>query len=364
MNIKRKYVYSGIANIISLIIFLVLLFILKNLADTLETQQMALRWQSDDVKYTQSSLFLPNENGLSIEDIYMNRINIDKRLSENSIEKSSVRLPDGTEIQNGRLWIDAFSGTGKLNAASDKISAEAETVFTGGDFFLFHPYILKSGSFYSDSDIMSDRIVIDEALAWQLFGSSDVNGMPVKVNGIRYFIAGVIEGEGDEASKEVYGEKPRMFMPYSSAAKMNPDIKITCYEVCLPNPVQGIGHNIFTETINADESKTTIIENSSRYTLKSIFDIIINYDKSTIGTKAVIYPYWENAARIIENKSALLLSVMLIMLILPVLTILYLLYRLIKARKKIAGKIKDKLKNIYGVIKSKRRTVYLTEDKV
>ena len=70
----------------------------------------------------------------------------------------------------------AFSPIERITLQNGKKSVSAKAIGVAGDFFLFHPLKLLDGSFFSGSDVMQDYVVIDEDMAWQLFGSNDVAG--------------------------------------------------------------------------------------------------------------------------------------------------------------------------------------------
>lgn len=353
---KMKHITVIILNVLFLLLFMILFIIAGKLIDSLPSQKAVERWASDDTKYTQSSLFLDEANGVSIENVYMFRANIDKGLTENSIKGKSFQLPDGTVKETGRLWMDAYSGNSSMKISNEKANITADTIITGGDYFLFHPLTLLSGSYYSDNDIMKDGVIIDEDLAWQLFGSSNVVGMPVTIDKSNFYVSGVVKKETDKASRTVYGEKPKMYIQYETAKKINSNILITCYEACLPNPVVGIGHKIFSENVSSDENNRVIIENTTRYSLKNLFKIASSFAVSSVRTDAVILPYWENAARIVENKAALLLVLMCITLVTPFLTVVYFINKLIKNRKKIFIKAFEGLKsNVYNLKQLKQK---------
>lgn len=98
---------------------------------------------------------------------------------------ASLEAPEG-----GSLYQDAWSGTATSVAVSGPAGkSNVKTYGVGGDFFLFHPYTLLSGSYIAESDFAQDRVVLDENLAWQLFGSSDVAGMEVTIGERNYPVA-------------------------------------------------------------------------------------------------------------------------------------------------------------------------------
>ena len=67
------------------------------------------------------------------------------------------------------------SGTARFSVTGDHGAAEVKAIGVGGNFFHFHPLRLRSGSYIAEDDFMLDRVVLDETLAWQLFGGFDHN---------------------------------------------------------------------------------------------------------------------------------------------------------------------------------------------
>ena len=50
-----------------------------------------------------------------------------------------------------------------------------------------------------------------------------------------------------------------------------------------------------------------VVENSSRYSLGHLLSVIGSFGDRSMRVNGVIYPYWENAARMAESYAALLL---------------------------------------------------------
>ena len=97
---------------------------------------------------------------------------------------------------------------------------------------------------------MLDRVVLDETLAWQLFGGFDVAGLTIQINGQPFQVAGVVRRESDFASKEAYLDGARLFLSYSAMAALDENSKITCYEIVLPDPITGFGLSTVSDNID------------------------------------------------------------------------------------------------------------------
>ncbi len=344
---KAKHIVLLILNAASIAFLICTTVISAVLAGSLTDQQVTDRW-GNGVRYSQVSVFTDYDNEMVIDGIFMTRVNVEKKLTENSIS---------SEKEGARVWADAFSSyQTSMSVSSDRASAEAAAIITGGDFFLFHPQDMISGYYYSEDDTMYDRIVIDDVLSWQLFGASDVVGMPVTINGKYFYVAGVYKRSENKDIEKVYGEKPRLFMPYQGYSLIS-DIgaEFSCYEACLPDPVTGLGLQIISESVGVGEENRITVENSARYGLKNRFKLLADNGIRSVVDRPVVYPYWENAARMTEDRSVSLLVMQIIGLVIPVLTVFYLFRLLIKSRSKIFEKLRGKISESAENIRSRSR---------
>lgn len=342
---RAKWIVLIIVNVLALLFFGVMTLFSSALEASLPDQQMVSRWSDGDMPYAQISVYFEDQSALMTDNIFMTRVNIEKKLTENSLSP---------EKDNARLWADAFStAQKKITVEIGMASSEAELIATGGDFFLFHPQELLYGSYYSDDDVMHDRVVIDNVLAWRLYGASDIAGKPVIINGKYFFIAGVFRQSDNSDMEKVYGDRPRIFMSYQGYELLGETPRFSSYEVCLPSPVTGAGAQMVKEAMSLNDETSLFIENSSRYELKKRFSIIGSFGMRSVVDRPVVYPYWENAARISEDKSALLLVMQFIGISVPVVTAAYLIGKLIRNRKKLFNKAIDAAKRKYN--EQKRR---------
>ena len=309
---KRTLPLTGkqLALLLSAVILLVLaLFFglkLRQVRRTLITQSAAQAWRGEsEMRFAQESVFLPNDSLATIDDIYSFRQSLEAAFVEASLE-----APEG-----GRLYDDAYSGQTRLTVQSDRASVSVKTLGVGGDFFLFHPIRLLSGSYLTSQDFMQDRVVLDENLAWALFGSSDVVGQNVIINGREYPVAGVVAIERDFATKKAYTEDAFMFMDYEAMNAIS-ETKLSCYELVAPNMVKNFAKNIVKEKFKPDTG--AIVENTGRLSAARLYQILRDFGKRSMNEKGIIYPYWENAARMCEDYAALYLLLLVLLLIYPV----------------------------------------------
>ena len=180
-------------------------------ANAMLSQQEAARFRgASELRFSQVSAFFPVDGGTSQQAIYTFRNGIDAPLSEIGVEAP----------QGGSLWKDAYSATGQISIQGPKGNATAQTIAVGGDWFAFHPLTLRSGTYIYESDLMHDRVVLDETLAWQLFGGFDLAGQEVRIGGQRFIIAGVVAREEDSASQRSYPGGAGLFMHYDTFASL------------------------------------------------------------------------------------------------------------------------------------------------
>ena len=332
MKPLKKRLILLLCAVISGLICMILLGYGQSLSQKLYSQKAAERW-SQDGDYAQISVFLSDKSSLSEYEIAELQSTINEKLTSDSLKASS---------KEARLWYDAWSadvGQMKLTGTRSEI-VTAQVTAVGGDFFFIHPFRLVCGCYFSPTDLMKDKVIIDTNLAWKAFGSSMVDGMEISINGQKYTIIGVIEPEKDYASKTAYGETPRMYMTTDLAKKLqsgygtspsgngsqNTDIAITCYESVLPNPVRNFAKERMTTALNEREN-TIILENTGRTSLSHQWANLKKLHSMLVATNGGVYPYWENTARIIDFDLSVLLALEILFLILPIFTFLFFLWK-------------------------------------
>ena len=314
---KRRW-HFAIVNLILVVLVLVCLAVFLSIRGTLDSIHAADRYRGDnEMRFAQIAAFLPVDGGKAEEDIFLFREVLNQKLVDASLE-----APEGAS-----LYTDAYSGRINLTVSGDHGQANVKAIGVGGDFFQFHPLRLRSGSYISSDDFMLDRVVLDETLAWQLFGGFDVAGLTVTIDGKPFQVAGVVRRESDFATKEAYQDGASMFLSYSAMKSLDENSTITCYEIVMPDPITGFAKGIVQENFTVDTGD--IVENSSRYSLENLFSVIGDFGKRSMRNNGVIYPYWENAVRLTEDYLALLLTLMLLFGLTPAVTLLVLGIRLV-----------------------------------
>lgn len=270
---------------------IVLGIVLNAGSHSLPDQLMAARW-SEEKDVAQISCFYSGSAYVTEQSILQMRYNMETKLKEQAIEPNT---------STARLYVDAYSSEGKISVTSDKKTIEANAIGVGGDFFLFHPVELVSGMYFSGNDLMQDQVLLDEEAAWQLFGSSDIAGKTVTIGGSPYRVAGVYARAQGDLETMAGSKDTTIYMSYGALESVTA-CSIRCYEAVLPNPVEGFAMDIILESNVSSEETVKMVENSNRFSYISLYNIWKERASRSMKTDDIIYPFWENLARVQEER--------------------------------------------------------------
>lgn len=315
MKLTMKKLVLGISGGISLLLFLILLLVSNHMAKSQDSQTMAERW-SKEKNVAQVSCFFSANAGITEDRIKEFEHSIDSALTDAAVLQES-------ENPGARLWADAYSADGRILISGGKASLEADAIGIGGDFFLFHPLKLLSGSYFSGSDLMKDCCIIDQDAAWQLFGSNNVAGMTVNIGGIPHIVAGVVERPSGRLEEAAGLEGTLVYVSYETLSKLGRSNGINHYEIVMPNPVSNFAENLVRERLGNSATETEVLENTSRYSLLSRLKLIPAFGTRSMNGRAIIYPYWENIARGYEDILAVMTFFQVLLLLYVVMLILF-----------------------------------------
>lgn len=299
-----------------------------SLSRLLPSQLAAERWQGDsEQSYTQISCFIPVDESVTLSSIATFREAAATKLHEAAVDIASDEV----------LMTDAWSCSYKVSVSSALGKGEVYATAVGGEFFTFHPIRLISGSYITSSDLMQDRVLLDEDTAWLLFGGTDIQGLSMKINGVPFIVAGVIEREEDYATQKAYTDGMGIFISYDAygllsasaaataaadtsantgtAAVSGGEAGIQCYEFVMADPVKNFALSLAKEKFPIGRGE--IVDNTSRFKLSSLWALLKDFDTRSMQTRGIIYPYWENAARGVEDRAALLMLLGIVLLIVP-----------------------------------------------
>ena len=266
----------------------------------------AQTWRGDNsLRYMQVASYLPADAGKTEEDIFSFRQTLDQKMIDNSLEAG----------EEGALYADAYSAFDQLTVSSERTSAQLEAIGVGGDFFLFHPLELRSGSYFHEDDFMQDGVVLDETAAWKLFGGYDLTGLPVTIGDQSFVVLGVVAREDDRFTEKSIEDTGTIFMPYAALQKQNENAKITCYEVAMPNPVKQFAVNLMQESFAPEGAET--MELTDRFSVARMWNIYRQFGQRSVQEIPLSYPYWENAQRTAEDYAALYLLAAALLIVFP-----------------------------------------------
>ena len=284
----------------------VLGFVYSDTAGRLLAQQAAERYQGEgEQRYAQASTFFPVGAEKSLTDIYSFRSKMDSKLLDVSLEAKEDEPP---------LWIDAYSGSGKLTVTGNKGRAEVRATGVGGEWFSFHPLTLRSGSYINEDSLMHDQVLLDEKLAWQIFGSYELAGMTVTIGDKPFVVAGVVAIESDKASQKSYDATGEVFLHFDALLELNGgEGGIDCYELVCAEPITGFTAGLLREAFQDAET----VQNTGRFSLSNTIKVIADFGTRSMQTAGVALPYWENAARLTEDYAVLLLLLSVLLALCP-----------------------------------------------
>ena len=315
-RLNKKRTALLIINVVLVLAALLCFLLIGRLSGEMLSQKEAERWQSESaLSFSQSSIFFPHDALPGINDIYSTRTKLTTKLHEAALD-----------IDNSEnLMVDAWSTVGSTNVSTGMGSATVSVIAVGGSFFDFHPLRLLSGSYITETDLMQDRVLLDEELSWLLYGGTDLAGMSVNINGREFYIAGVISREEDFATKHAYAGGMGLYMSYQAYSELYEDAGINCYEIVMPEPVKNFSVTTL-RSIYTDES-VEIVSNTKRFGVPALYKTATGLAKRSMQANGILYPYWENAARYSESICAVLLLAATAALLVPFITAVVLIIR-------------------------------------
>lgn len=316
---------------ISLILAFVLLLIGVGVSSGIDEQHFCKRW-GEEKEYAQVSAFFSEmadfDGDKSKELIYK----VSEKLKQDSI---------GDVKTNERLWLYCYSANGKVSVTSANGSTKVKAVGIGGDFFLFHPMDMLTGTSFDGDASLKDLVVIDENTAWVLFGSNDVVGQAIEIGGVRHIITGVVKMPEDRMNKLAGNAEPTIFMSYDSLA-INGEISyVNAFEAAMPNPITSYAVDVIKGVVPADETRYEVVENSGRYHWTKLIKNVKNFGIKGMNGKGIIYPYWESIARAYEDYLTPVAVFAVLFFLYPAVIIFLLLIRLWKKRTIHRENVKD-----------------------
>jgi hypothetical protein len=102
-----------------------------------------------------------------------------------------------------------------------------------------------------------------------------------------------------------YGDEDTVYLSYSFLCRMGQTVPLTCYEAVLPEPVSGFGLETVQTALGLGDADAEMVKNTDRFSFSRCLQVAKAYDTRVQRTGTIYYPFWENAARTMENRWAL-----------------------------------------------------------
>lgn len=296
---------SSIACIVIAIAMVVMGTTIHIKKNSLYDQQAAKRW-SQDKEMEQISLIYPVTYTERTDDFFFENMT---HQIQDALDKSAFANESGIPDDTGITFPYSVCIEGKLTIVNEDKKAETNVLGVDKDFFTFHPVNLLYGSYISGDDLMKDGIVIDDDIAWKLFGSSDVVGKMVTISGVPHYIKGVMHKDEGRIADAAGLDSNLAFVSMDSLT-LGTKHGSYVYELILPNPVENFALNLVKDTIGNDLQDIELVDNTTRYNAKKCVDRVWDIGLRSMSQKDIIYPYFENEARAWEDILAVCYGVM------------------------------------------------------
>ena len=326
-QMKKQRGRVAVCGLLLLLALITSLF-LRHVTTMLSSEQAAERWGGDAGSFAQISAYFPEHESLgpsASRDLPLAFARAIQEQGLNPLEPdASFAYAYATSAQLVRV------------ASRDRGPIEVFATGVGGNFFLFQSVQLISGSFLPMESLNRDYVLIDQNLAWQLFGAVDVTGMELIIDGRPYIITGIYLPPSDFASSAAYGDRAHMFLFHDVVQTLSPGAGITSVQAVLPNPLTGLGEEIFRDamdTANVNEDAFTLVNNSRRYTFLALVGVIREFGLRSMVQIGLRLPYWENAARISEDFAAASVLLLILLLLYPIWCVIRIIHFFWKRRK-------------------------------
>jgi len=330
----------------------------KITAKKLPSQYAAERWGKN---FSQISVFVESGN-ITTASIGAIRGSIIKALEENNViesDDSSSKPSFSTKKTNdedseqdlnlepqARSFIDSYSadfGIAQINGEYSR-NYNCDITVADGDFFKIQGFRFLSGSPYT----LSQWVVLDENLAWKIFGSTNVADMSVRINGKEFSVAGVIAAAESKYESPFAGDVLRAYISYASAEYLQnePFSEVTQYDAVIPNPVESFAEGVVNNAFEAIKDNSIIIENTGRF---NAWNRIIAYKNLAVDTiKTPDYmPWWELAARYLEYRLTYIFGLAFIFAIPPSIVMFAYFIALLLKIKKCSPMVKSAISKIF-----------------
>ena len=312
INIPKRRLIGGIVIVVCVVLWCVLQFVRVRMTAPLSDLRGAERFAPEG-GYAQISCYFTDTAGITMEREREFAWLVEDLLTRNAIEAN----------EDARLFVDCYTTNGRVHLTHGTKNADAEAIGTGGDFFLLHPVELVSGMYYSADALTDDQVLIDESLAWQLFGGMDIAGQTVNIGGVPHVIRGVVKTADGRMRKAAGASEALVYLSAESlaaygAAGQGEVTLMDCYEVVMPDPVRDFAVTQIREAFKMDETQMEIVNQTVRFNNLPLLSVLRSFGTRSMTNIAMWYPYWENVARGTEDILVIVMALQAFVIALPV----------------------------------------------
>lgn len=344
-KISKKARILMIIFVVSLVLFWVLSIVKNSLVGTLYDQKAYLMWSEGGAGSTQVSMYF--DPAVKINDFAIGSVKnlISKELSDTLNHDEYVFDEDDPFAGP---FTSSYCAFGKVNISSSETTQiqDVNAVGIGDEFFSIHPLDLKTGQFFSGNDLMKDKVILDSNTAFALFGSYDCIGLTVRIGDMPHIVSGVYDPDQSKLSKIAGSDGGYIFISCESLSNYGTTDGITNIEIVATEPVSHYIYQVLnnTEKTKFPQGSYEIVENSTRFSMESILsNVILNYPERTMRKNKIVFPYWENIARVYENYCAVIVVFQLLCLLVALIIAMYAILSLINNSEKLFQFIKKHL---------------------
>ena len=315
-------------------------------------EQVAVQWDEEGDTAQISIYFSETEKHGLRESLERTSYQLELWYHQILTELETASITTETENPTARLVVYGYSAIGTISAETEHGKATVKAYGVGGDFFQFHPLKLLYGGYFSESDLMQDRVILDADTAWKLFGSNDVVGMFIMIDGTPHMVVGVYERETGYLNDAAGNGESCIFVSHTTLFEHGQYHGLETVEYLIPNPVTGFALGLVQK--QCDGMDVAIMEHQKRFDFMPLIEIIRQTGTRSMGLSGITFPYWENIARGYEDILAGILLVELIFLTYAIVIFVGLIWYIWLHRKWRARHIYENIKD-YGYALSVKR---------
>ena len=182
--------------------------------------------------------YLDDGTSLSSSDIDSIRVALDGVVN---MASGSKKGSSGKGSKVSYKWTDCYSscfnGTVNSGVLGTGNTYEADIYGVSGAFTAMHPVEFMSGGFLTSDTTDRYQVVLNDAIAWNIFSSYDVVGKRISLLDNDYTIIGVVREHEDK--------KPRVYISFDALKEYCSGLDepvtpaVMCYEAIIPEQVSG-----------------------------------------------------------------------------------------------------------------------------